>query len=55
MLKRLLPYLSGLCVLLYAYGWYTDATYPAWVPLVWCMSCFVNDVYDAMQEAKDAE
>jgi hypothetical protein len=48
-LKTLLPIVSGLCVLLYAYGWYADIQYPAYVPLVWCFFCFVNDVYSYLE------
>lgn len=52
MIKKLMPVLSGLCVLLYAYGWYEDLQYPAYVPLVWCVSCFINDLYQYL-ESKD--
>jgi hypothetical protein len=48
-MKKLLPIISGLCVLLYAYGWYLDLQYPAYVPLIWCFGCFVNDVYNYLE------
>jgi hypothetical protein len=51
-MKKLLPILSGLCVLLYSYGWYEGLEYPAYVPLVWCVSCFINDLYNYL-ESKD--
>lgn len=48
-LKTLTPWLSGFCVLLYAYGWYDGLQYPAYVPLVWCFACWVNDVYNYLE------
>lgn len=49
MLKTLLPILSGICCLLYIYGWTEDLRYPAYVPLIWCASCFVNDLYNYLE------
>lgn len=49
MIKTLLPCLSGLCCLLYIYGWTQDISYPAYVPLVWCAAVFVNDLYNYLE------
>ena len=53
MLKKLTPWLSGICVLLYAYGWYEGLQYPAYVPLIWCFACWVNDVYNYLEYKRD--
>ena len=49
MIKKLLPWISGLCVLLYLYSWTQDISYPAYVPLVWCFGCWVNDLYEYLE------
>lgn len=43
-LKLLQPFLSGICLLIYAVGWYNDVMFPAWVPLVWVYFVFINDL-----------
>lgn len=47
--KQIAPYVTGIACLLYIYGWTQDIQYPAWVPLIWCAGCFVNDLFDALE------
>lgn len=48
-LKILLPWITGIACLIYIYGWYKDIQYPAYVPLIWCFGCFVNDLYQYLE------
>ena len=45
-MTKLIPLLTGTACLFYLYGWSEGTTYPAWVPLLWCTACFVNDVHN---------
>lgn len=49
---KILPWITGFACLMYAYGWYAGTTFPAWVPLIWCFGCFVNDLHK-YRESKD--
>lgn len=48
-MKALLPFISGLCVVLYGIGWYQGVQYPGWVPLIWCGSVFFHDLHDYLE------
>lgn len=47
---RYAPWITGIACALYIYSWTQGITYEAWVPLIWCFSCFVNDVYNYLQD-----
>jgi hypothetical protein len=51
---KILPWITGIACLLYIYGWTQDTTYPAWVPLIWCFGCFVNDLYSYLEHKRES-
>ena len=46
MVTKLMPVLTGTACVCYCYGWWLGTVYPAYVPLIWCFGCFVNDFYN---------
>jgi len=53
MITKILPWITGITCLIYIYSWTQGITYQAWVPLVWCSSCFVNDIYAYLEAKKE--
>ena len=53
MVSKIIPWLTGTICLSYIYHWTQGTMYPAWVPLIWCFACFVNDLYNAMEHKND--
>jgi len=51
---KILPWITGIACLLYIYGWTQDTTYPAWVPLIWCFGCFVNDLHAYLEHKRES-
>jgi hypothetical protein len=48
-MTKILPWITGIACLIYIYGWYKDIQYPAYVPLIWCFGCFVNDLFQYLE------
>lgn len=49
-MKTLRVWLTGFCVLAYAFMWYNDTMVPAWHTLIWVVLAFVNDIDEYLQE-----
>lgn len=50
---KIMPWLTGTACLFYCVGWYWGITYPAYVPLIWAIGCFVNDIYNYLETKYD--